>query len=457
MLVTYFQGILLTSLLGAVFALILLALKPVTGKRFSESWHYYIWLVVLVAMLIPIRIELPKLPHNPSLSRATLNIEAAVENALESVGLRISEADKIQYDEEGHRLYSPHLQEKRDREVMLRRTRDSLVLGWFGVAACLFLFKVAGFYIYVWKVKKASRIVECPMLKDYTSRSVQVRVVQESLLGKQGGRFGNSPLLLGVFRPILLLPDREMTEVQLHNVLAHEITHLHRNDLLYKWLVVLVKCVHWFNPLVYVIGRQINQACEISCDLSVTESMTKEQKMSYVDTILALFADRKQKDYALTMGMTGSKELLKKRFLKMKNRVHMTEKMRKVSCMAATMMLVCVMLVSGCVAAKVYPDFSNQNLTPVLSQCERCGMDALYMMREPAVQKSKEGILHPYLYYWFVCGRCGHTWKKEQKVTSAYIIDMKTNKRERTEAVMAGVEPEEISEGLFAEIIRFIQ
>jgi len=246
----------------------------------------------------------------------------------------------------------------------------------------------------------------------------------------------------------------------LRNVLAHEMTHLRRNDMLYKWFLVLVKCIHWFNPVMFLISDKVNQSCEISCDLSVTESMSKEQKLSYVDTILALFTDRKHRDYALTMGMTGSKNLLKKRFLKMKNRIHISEKMRRVSGVAATVMLVSVMMVSGIMAAKIFPDFSSQNLPPTVCRCERCGTDVLYVIREPAVQESGEGILHPYVYYWFICNSCGNTWKKEQQVSSAYIINMRTDD-EQLAAVKAGImqeeETEDIEDDFFAAIVRMLQ
>lgn len=94
-------------------------------------------------------------------------------------------------------------------------------------------------------------------------------------------------------------------------------------------LLVLVKCVHWFNPMVYCVGNQVSQECEISCDLAVIEKMSKAERMSYVDTILALFAEQKHKDYALTMGMAGSKTLLKKRFYMMKNRITVSKKMQR--------------------------------------------------------------------------------------------------------------------------------
>lgn len=453
MLEAYFQGIMLTSLLGTALAIALLVLKPLTQKFFSESWHYYIWLVVLLTMLFPIRIEFPELPHNPAISHASAQFAATMENALESVGLKESAADKVMYDEEGHRLYSRHLLERRIQEIAIERKMDSIAFGWFGVALSLFLYKIVSYHYYVRKLQRISCKVECPEIAEYTNRKIQVRMVQESAGQKRRVKIGNSPLLMGVIHPILLLPDKEMTREQLHNVLAHEMTHLRRNDVLYKWFVVLVKCIHWFNPFVHMVGEQINQACEISCDLSVTEFMTREQKMSYVDTILALFAEQRNRDYALTMGMTGSKELLKKRFLRMRNRIDINEKMRKVSRMIAAVMLVSVMLMSGGIAARVFPDLSDQNLAPVLSVCKICGQEVLFNYREPVIKKEQE-ILYPYLNYLFYCEHCNYNWSEEQKVTSDYVINVKTNRSEKVEDLMTNARLEEVSDELWAQIFK---
>lgn len=42
------------SAAGGVLSLILLAARPLTKKRFSSGWRYYIWLSVLLAMTVPV-------------------------------------------------------------------------------------------------------------------------------------------------------------------------------------------------------------------------------------------------------------------------------------------------------------------------------------------------------------------------------------------------------------------
>ena len=57
-----FTSFLLTSVIGTTLGLILTLLKPLTRKIFSSAWHYYIWLVVLMVMVLPIRLNLPEIP-----------------------------------------------------------------------------------------------------------------------------------------------------------------------------------------------------------------------------------------------------------------------------------------------------------------------------------------------------------------------------------------------------------
>ena len=50
-----FKSMLITSLIGSVLTVFLTLIRPITKKFFSSRWHYYVWLVVLIAMIIPFR------------------------------------------------------------------------------------------------------------------------------------------------------------------------------------------------------------------------------------------------------------------------------------------------------------------------------------------------------------------------------------------------------------------
>jgi len=80
------------------------------------------------------------------------------------------------------------------------------------------------------------------------------------------------PSVARVFRPVVLLPAAllgRLTHSQLDAVLAHEREHIARNDNLKANLHRLVETLFWFHPLVWFVGRQLQQERELACDEAV--------------------------------------------------------------------------------------------------------------------------------------------------------------------------------------------
>jgi hypothetical protein len=118
---------------------------------------------------------------------------------------------------------------------------------------------------------------------------------------------------VGLFRPIIVLPEREYPTEQLIGILQHELTHLRRFDVFVKWLSILACVLHWFNPLVWLARREINRACELSCDAAVIRPMCAEEKMHYGHTLIALAADPIHSRTILSAAMYERKDVLKQR------------------------------------------------------------------------------------------------------------------------------------------------
>ncbi len=67
----------------------------------------------------------------------------------------------------------------------------------------------------------------------------------------------------------------------------HEITHMKRRDIFIKWLLIFAGAMHWFNPLVYYVRREMNKACELACDESVIKKFDMSEMQQYGDTLIA--------------------------------------------------------------------------------------------------------------------------------------------------------------------------
>ncbi len=107
----------------------------------------------------------------------------------------------------------------------------------------------------------------------------------------------DAPLIVGLFKSTLLLSNTEITENDINYILMHELTHYKRGDILYKWFAMIVSSVHWFNPFVYIVSRQIDTECEVSCDFAVTSKLSDNEKNNYMSMILDLLSRSKKQCY----------------------------------------------------------------------------------------------------------------------------------------------------------------
>lgn len=78
----------------------------------------------------------------------------------------------------------------------------------------------------------------------------------------------DSPLLAGIWRPAIVLPDRleafDASELRL--MLTHELAHHRRRDLAWNWLPTLIRVLFFFHPLVWLMVRRWSEAQEAACD-----------------------------------------------------------------------------------------------------------------------------------------------------------------------------------------------
>ncbi len=97
-----------------------------------------------------------------------------------------------------------------------------------------------------------------------------------------------SPFVVGIFNPTILMPKVELSEEELECVLRHEIAHYLYGDLLIRFGWVLIKAFCWWNPAVYLLDGQIGKLLEVRADENATKKLTDEQLDRYLNAMLSL-------------------------------------------------------------------------------------------------------------------------------------------------------------------------
>ena len=152
-----------------------------------------------------------------------------------------------------------------------------------GVLVCAVFFSLA-----YWKCRKEFQ-TSIPVGNDFTENWLSVHQQGRRISIRQSGRF-SAPLTYGVLHPVILMPTSTKWENtdSLAYVLAHEYVHIRRFDSIRKLVLIVVLCVHWFNPLVWVMYVLANRDIELSCDEAVVRLFGENAKATYARALISM-------------------------------------------------------------------------------------------------------------------------------------------------------------------------
>jgi beta-lactamase regulating signal transducer with metallopeptidase domain len=90
-----------------------------------------------------------------------------------------------------------------------------------------------------------------------------------------------SPLIWGVFRPVLVLPaglEKAVGAAGWRTLIAHELAHVRRGDPLVRGLELVINGLYWWCPLAWIACRELREAEEQCCDAWVVRTLPDDKK-----------------------------------------------------------------------------------------------------------------------------------------------------------------------------------
>lgn len=299
----------------------LLILALLLGKRFlkdkiSRQWQYYIWLVVILRLWLPFGPEVNLL--GKTYQAAGQAIAQAVPLPRQQSPLHAPDGEALPAGSSEADIGSANAPADAFTAARLLQTigpvlTDHLWLLWMAVALGMLIRRVTiyqGFLRYIRAgsspVSDTNRLDQLSVFAERAGVKRPVELCINPLL--------SSPVLIGCLRPCIVLPDADIAGKDFLYTAVHELTHYRRRDIIYKWLVQLTVCLHWFNPLVHLMGREITKACEFSCDEAVLTKMGQDSAQDYGRTLLnAMAAVGRYRESLAAVPLSENKQLLKER------------------------------------------------------------------------------------------------------------------------------------------------
>ena len=346
------KTVLSLSLSGSLLILVLLLSKQLLRKRMSRRWQYYIWLVVVARLLLPFTPEAnlmralyqgfnggieqlepapPSSQGSPYLPVAGTSQDGPVQGAQDQLSTGQAESTAPTQDP-GHGV--------------LAVVRQNLWLIWLAGALILLVRKFTAYQGFVRYVRAGcGEVSDTALLDQLAQIAEQAGVMRPVELYTNSMVY--SPMLIGFFRPCIVIPSAALSDSDFRYTVLHELTHDKRRDMLYKWVVQLAICVHWFNPLVHWMGREVGRACELSCDEAIIKGLDPAGRRAYGDTLLnALGTGGGYRDSLASVTLNESGELMKERLDAIMNYKKLSGAVAGVT-LAITLMICCCAAYAG--------------------------------------------------------------------------------------------------------------
>ncbi len=271
-----FETVLILSLSGFLLGTILLALKPFTEKKFPARWQYYAYILVLISMIVPFYKFIPE----KEAQRLSFSAESNFPVSENSEPSDITFAPPSNIYEEPAYESNPVAEEKENNFDFRPILPFIWLLGVFTYLSVV----IISYIIYLLRKRKNSFFIKDNLLLENVKKELGIK---KNISLKLADDI-SSPMLVGLFYPTIYIPSKDISDENMRMVFLHELTHYKRRDLYIKWFSLFINAIHWFNPLAYLLCKNLSQSLEIACDMKVTHNMDESEQKLYMKTILDL-------------------------------------------------------------------------------------------------------------------------------------------------------------------------
>ncbi len=123
-----------------------------------------------------------------------------------------------------------------------------------------------------------------------------------------------APVTWGIFRPVILVPARfEQLPAESRNaVLCHELAHIHGHDFIVRVLAEIARAALWFQPLMWIVRRQLRVEQELACDNRVLAAGGRPS--TYAKLLMDWAEPTPANDSLLAVGMAQRSSLNRRLF-----------------------------------------------------------------------------------------------------------------------------------------------
>lgn len=314
----YILYILKTNLFAAIIISVVLIIARWGRRRYTSQWKYFIWVLIAVILLVPfnlisrltiITFEIPQQAiRQQAASPDSDRISAEMDNAGNIMAHNAENAEKNAVNSLAENVFS---------RLNLSSLWQGLFHLWLAGAVVLAVYRFLQYRLTLKGLLRWGLCVSDEKVLDIyqeTCRECNIVVMPVLMISSKL----QSPILAGLKNTCLYLPDISYDEQELKLIFMHELFHYRHRDLWYKMLLLSVRTIYWFNPLLYMMTREADKDIEYLCDSRVVAHCSYSNHMLYNRLLLKTVAAQSNIHY-LFASLNDGTAAFKERVLYMMN------------------------------------------------------------------------------------------------------------------------------------------
>ncbi|MCX7922423.1 MAG: penicillin-binding transpeptidase domain-containing protein [Clostridia bacterium] len=344
MLEIIFSNVLIMSVTSVAIIALIVLVKKLVYSKLTVSWHYYIWFLLLIRLLIPYNPELSvdfKYPFqenqneivreekqsglqgDPFKTRSNELHNRPEYKSIEEAPVKFAHNNiSIDYAVSQNRS---NINSVEDKQLTQHVFRILSIIWAMGIVLFIFYTLLISIILSL-KIKDSCLTLkedsiqgilqECMKLTNI-KRNIQI-IYQKHI---------KAPALYGVFRPKLLLPESIvdcLDSNEIKYIILHELCHYKRKDIIVGTVQLILNMTHWFNPFIWYAFLKINEDREPVCDKLVLNYIPQAEHRKYGETLIKVL-----EIYSQNYRSPGIASIVQGRMINMERRLRFISMFRK--------------------------------------------------------------------------------------------------------------------------------
>lgn len=335
-----FYKLLYMSIVASIIGISIIAIRKLLSRYISPKIIYAMWIVFLLALVVPPFISSKVSVYNyidvSGIEKLTYNYE------LTDSKETFSENNKSNGDEpvEGKTIDNKTSGRISQETKPLPSLKDILPLLWLTGAGTLMIIYVISNLIFIRKIG-SEKFEDDRIIKIFETAKTKFKLERKIELINQ--TVVKSPAIVGIVKPKILLTEeiKKSTDTEVEYIFRHELAHFKRKDNVINSILIFLRTIHWFNPIVWLVMKEIKKDMEFTADEKAVKGLEIDDRKEYCKLLVNLSSTSSSSFMERAIGIANDKNNLEKRI----NMIKLSDKLSKHPVFSAMLVFIIIGLI----------------------------------------------------------------------------------------------------------------